>query len=135
VDDRVVRWGQICPITTGAIGAAYMVGPCDLMMGTPVKQQDIQTTIRSIADVDTKGPALGIITFIKADIVVSEEMTSLPLENLRMMHDDVQAAIDKLDKWANNPMGGSSAMPTAYVSIKDWIGKRQRDPRSVYSCQ
>jgi hypothetical protein len=58
-------------------------------------------------------------------------MTSLPLENLRALHDEVIKAIDKLDKWANSPTGGSSAMPSAYVSIKDWIGTRQRDPKSV----
>ena len=52
-----------------------------------------------------------------------------------MTHDMVVMAIDKLDKWANNPMGGSSAMAKEYVSIKDWIGRRQRDPKSVYSCQ
>ena len=72
--------------------------------------------------------------YLKSDIVVSEEMTALPLENLQALHDEVIRAIDKLDKWANSPMGGSSAMPTAYVSIKDWIGDRQRDARSIYSC-
>ena len=77
------------------------------------------------------GRSLGIITYLRSNIVVSEEMTSLPLENLRALHDEVIKAIDKLDKWANSPTGGSSAMPSAYVSIKDWIGTRQRDPKSV----
>ena len=49
-------------------------------------------------------------------------------------HDDVVRAIEKLDKWANVDLGGSSGMPTAYVSIKDWIARRQQDPDSVYSC-
>jgi outer membrane protein OmpA-like peptidoglycan-associated protein len=134
-DDRVIRWSKICPATSGAIGAAALVGSCDISVGGfPVKQDDIEKRIRSIPDVDTEGVKLGIIVHLKADIVVSEEMTSMPLENLRMLHDDVQAAVSNLDKWANNPMGGSSAMPVAYVSIKDWIGRRQRDPKSVYSC-
>ncbi len=134
VDDRVIRWSKICPAISGAIGAAYVVGPCDISMGYPVAQEKIEKGVRSVADVDTVGQSLGIITYLKSDIVVSEEMTSLPLENLRMLHDDVQRAIDKLRNWADSPMGGSSAMPTAYVSIKDWIGGRQRDPKSVYSC-
>ncbi len=37
-------------------------------------------------------------------------MTSMQLKNLEMTHDIVVLAIDKLDKWANNPMGGGSAM-------------------------
>ncbi len=134
VDDRVIRWSKICPATTGALGAAFVVGPCDISMGFPVAQQKIENSIRSVADVDSVGQSLGIITYLKSDIVVSEEMTSLPLENLRMLHDDVQVAIDKLRKWSDSPMGGSSAMPRAYVSIKDWIGGRQRDSKSVYSC-
>jgi hypothetical protein len=133
-DDRVIRWGKICPVKTGAIGAAYIVGPCDITMGRPVDQAQIEKTIQTIPDVDTAGRSLGIITYLRSNIVVSEEMTSLPLENLRALHDEVNTAIDKLRKWANSPTGGSSAMPDAYVSIKDWIGTRQRDPKSIYSC-
>ena len=133
-DDRLIRWSTICP-RKGAIGAAYMVGPCDLTMGSPVSQVQIQNGIKSISDVDSVGPSLGIISYLRSEIVVAEELTTLPLENLRSLHDNVQMAIDKLRIWADNPMGGSSAMPTAYVSIKDWIGRRQRDPRSLYSCK
>ncbi len=133
-DDRLIRWSAICPEKTGALGAAYTVGPCDITLGRAVKQEHIQKGIKSISDVDTVGDSIGIITYLRSDIVVSEELTTMPLENLRAVHDNVQMAIDKLDKWANNPMGGSSAMPKAYVSIKDWIGRRQRDPKSLYSC-
>lgn len=132
-DDRVVRWAHICPVKSGAIGAAYLVGPCDISI-TPVDQDRIEKSIQSVPDVDKVGGSLLFITFLKSEIVVNEEMTGMPLENLRTLHDDVTKAIDKLDKWANSPMGGSSAMPPAYVSIKDWIGQRQRDPNSVYSC-
>jgi hypothetical protein len=135
VDDRVIEWSKVCPAKTGAIGAAYIVGPCDITQGTPVSQDEIYKNIRSVSDVDTKGADIGIVTFLKSDFVVSEEMTSLPLENLRATHDRVVMAIDKLGKWADNPMGGSSAMPKEYVSIKDWIGRQQRNPKSVYSCQ
>ncbi len=134
VDDRLIEWSRICPATSGAIGAAYIVGPCDVVSGMPVSQDKIQKSIRSVADVDTVGQLIGIITHLKADIVVASEMTALPLENLRMTHDRVQEAIEKLGEWANNPMGGSSAMPQAYVAIKDWIGQHQRDPNSLYSC-
>jgi len=134
-DDRVIEWSRICPAKTGALGAAYIVGACDITWGTPVSQDDIYQNIKSIADVDAKGDDIGIITHLKSDFVVSEEMTSLPMENLRTTHDMVVMAIDKLAKWADNPMGGSSAMAKEYVSIKDWIGQRQRDPKSVYSCK
>jgi hypothetical protein len=134
-DDRVVEWPRICPAKTGALGAAYAVGPCDISKGFPVSQDVIYKAIRSIPDVDAKGADIGIITHLKADIVVAEEMTSMQMENLRMTHDNVVEAIDKLDKWANNPAGGSSMMAKEYVSIKDWIGQRQRDSKSVYSCK
>lgn len=134
VDDRLIRWSVICPATSGAIGAAFIVGSCDLSLGSPVKQEVIEKRIRSIEDVDKVGQSVGIITHLKSDIVVAAEMTSAPLESLRFLHDNVQMAVDKLDKWANNEMGGSSAMPPAYVSIKDWIGRRQRDRNSLYSC-
>jgi hypothetical protein len=135
VDDRVIEWGRICPAKTGAIGAAAIVGACDITWGTPVSQDDLFNNIKSIPDVDGKGDTIGIFTHLKSDFVVNEEMTALPLENLRSTHDMVVMAIDKLDKWANNPMGGSSAMPKEYVSMKDWIGQRQSDAKSVYSCK
>ncbi len=135
VDDRVIEWSKICPAKTGALGAAYVVGPCDLTQGTPVSQDDIFNNIKSIPDVDAHGGDIGIITYLKSDFVVSEEMTALPLENLRATHDRVVMAIDKLDKWANNEMGGSSGMAKGYVAIKDWIGRQQGNPKSVYSCR
>jgi hypothetical protein len=134
-DDRVIEWSRICPAKTGALGAAYIVGPCDITQGFPVSQDEIYKNIKAIGDVDTRGVAIGIVTHLKADIVVSEELTALPLENLRATHDRVVEAIDKLDKWANNPAGGSSMMAKEYVAIKDWIGQRQRDSTSVYSCK
>jgi hypothetical protein len=134
-DDRVIEWSRICPAKTGALGAAYIVGPCDITQGFPVSQDEIYKNIKAIGDVDTRGVAIGIVTHLKADIVVSEELTALPLENLRATHDRVVEAIDKLDKWANNPAGGSSMMAKEYVAIKDWIGQRQRDSKSVYSCK
>jgi Putative peptidoglycan binding domain len=134
VDDRVIQWGAICPSTSGAIGAAFVVGPCDIERSMGPTQEEIEKAIRSVEDVDAVGQSLGILTYLKADIVVSEEMTALPLENLQMMHDDVQRAIDKLGKWSDAPLGGSSAMPPAYVAIKDWIASRQDDSNSLYSC-
>jgi hypothetical protein len=134
VDDRVVRWGAICP-GTGVVPRP-IVGACDITEGYlgPAGADRLWKTIKSVADVDKAGQSLGIITYLKADIVVSYEMTALPLDNLRATHDGVQRAIEKLDKWANIGIGGSSSMPRAYVSIKDWIGGRQRDQKSVYSC-
>ena len=134
-DDRVIEWSRICPAKYGAIGAAYIVGGCDITWGKPVSQDELYKNIKSIADVEAKGAEMGIFTHLKSDFVVGEEMTSMQLENLRMTHDMVVMAIDKLGKWADNPMGGSSAMAKEYVSIKDWIGGRQRDAKSVYSCQ
>jgi hypothetical protein len=131
-DDRVIRWHGICP-TTGV--APFYIWPCDISMGFPIEEQKIENAIRSVADLDTAGQSLGLFTYLKSDIVVSAEMTSLPLENLRMLHDDVIQAIDKLDKWANSPLGGSSSMPRAYVAMHDWIAARMSDPNSVYSCR
>jgi hypothetical protein len=133
VDDRLVEWANICPSTTGALGNAFVVGPCDVRGFRPT-QAEIQAAFSSVDDVEAKGARLGIMTHLKASMVLAVEMTTQPVENLTADHDDAMRAIEKLDEWANAEMGGSSAMPTAYVSIKDWIGRRQRDPRSLYSC-
>jgi hypothetical protein len=135
-DDRVIEWHRICPTTSGAIGAAYVVGPCDITAGSSVDQAALEAAIKSIPDVEPANQRLGFITYMRSDILFAYEMTSpsVHLENFRRLHDEMNAAIVKLDQWANSPMGGSSAMPTAYVSIKDWIGTLQRDPNSVYSC-
>jgi hypothetical protein len=133
-DDRVIRWTSICPIG-GAIGAAYIVGPCDVGTGLSQKDQTgLWNEIHGVPDVEAAAERYSLFTHLKADILVNEEMTSFPMENLRSTHDGVVLALDKLEKWADNPMGGSSAMPRAYVSIKDWIGARQVDSNSVYSC-
>jgi len=134
VDDRIIGWNKICPKTSGAIGAAFVVGPCDLTQGTPVDQAALERSIRSVSDVEIANKSLQFITYMRSQVVVSFEMTSLPLESLRMQTDNAGLAIEKLDKWANAPLGGSSAMPPAYRAIKDWIKKRQGDPKSLYSC-
>ncbi len=135
-DDRVIPWYRICPRTSGAIGAAYLVGPCDITAGSAVDQTELERAIRSVPDVEPANRRLFFITHLRPQILWLTELTSdqFHLENLGRFHDQVQMAVSKLDLWANNPMGGSSAMPPAYVSIKDWIGQRQRDPNSLYSC-
>ena len=133
-DDRVVRWSTICPRTTGAIGAAMIVGPCDITQGMPINQTTIQNSFRTVDDVERKGQSVGIFTYVKSDIVVAVELTADPLQSFRNLYDNVNLATHKLHLWANNPMGGSSAMPKAYVSIKDWIARKQRDKSSLNSC-
>jgi hypothetical protein len=133
VDDRIIRWSAICP-RFGARGAAFVVGPCDLTSGTPVDQTILEQSIRSVSDVEVANKSLQFIKHMRSDIVVSFEMTSQPLENLRMNTDDAGFAIDKLEQWSDAPMGGSSAMPPAYRAIKAWLKTRQNDPKSLYSC-
>ena len=99
-------------------------------------QAALEASIKSVADVETANKTLRFITHMRTDILFTNGMirASLHLENFRRLHDDVLRAVDNLRKWANSPLGGSSAMPPAYVSLKDWIGSKQRDPNSVYSC-
>jgi hypothetical protein len=132
VDDRVIGWHRICP--TGNIVAPFYIWPCDMSMGSRIAVEELGKAVHSVADVDSAGPSLGIITYLKSSIVVSEEMTTLPMENLQTLHDDVVNAIDKLGAWANSGIGGSSSMHYSYVAIKDWIAARQSDPKSIYSC-
>ena len=134
VDDRVIRWGSICP--TVGVFPSPIIGPCDITEGWvgPQQAQNLWNKIQAVGDVDTAGPSLGIISFLKVDIVMAVEMTSQPLGNLGAIHDGVQRAMEKLDKWANVALGGSSSMGREYVAMKDWIAARQRDPRSVYNC-
>lgn len=136
-DDRVIEWHKICPAKTGAIGAAYIVGPCNLADGTPVDQERLEKAIHAVSDVEKANDLLGFFTFMRSEILFGYEFTaeSLQMQNFQHFHDQVTSAIDKLDKWANSPTGGSSAMPDAYVSLKDWIGQQQRNPNSVYNCR
>jgi hypothetical protein len=133
-DDRVIRWGSICP--TVGVYPGVILGPCEITEGWvgPQQAQQLSQNIRSVTDVDTAGPSLGIITNLKFQIMLSVEMSIDPLVGLRWEHDTIHRAIEKLDKWANIGIGGSSSMGREYVAIKDWIGGRQKDPRSVYSC-
>lgn len=135
-DDRVIQWYKIYPAKTGAIGAAYIVGPRNMADGTPVDQEQLERLIRSVSDVPRANELLGFITFTRSEILFNYESISdsLQMENFRNFHDRVIEAIEKLGKWANSPMGGSSAMPPAYVSLKDWIGQQQRYANSIYSC-
>ena len=112
------------------------VGPCDISAGPAIDQAELQAAIRSLADVEREAPRLGLITHVRSHIVFINEMTSesVHLENLRRLHDDVVLAVDNLEKWSDAPMGGSSAMPPAYRSIKAWIRDRQGDARSLYHC-
>ena len=138
VDDRIIEWNKICPQTSGAVGAAFVVGPCDITQGTPVNQSDLEQSIRSVKDVATANRSLKFITHMRSAIVVAFEMTSFPLENLRRDTDQAGLAIEKLHKWANISLpqvdSGGRTMPKAYQAIKDWILLRQRDPKSIYSC-
>ena len=135
-DDRVIPWSLICPVTSGAIGAAFVVGKCPLGgVGYPVKQDDIEKRIQSVSDVDAVGQSLGIIRYLKSAIVTSAEWSFDPMEGLRILHNDVQDASRKLEQWSNSPLGGSSAMSKAHVSIKEWIRRQQRYSRSVYNCR
>jgi hypothetical protein len=135
-DDRVIKWHRICPRTSGAIGAALIVGPCDITAGPAVDQADLEAAIASVDDVETANRRLRFMTYLRSDILFTRELIgeSLQLESLRVLHDEVSRAVGKLASWADNPIGGSSAMPPAYIAIKDWIARRQRDPNSVYSC-
>jgi hypothetical protein len=133
-DDRVIPWHRICPTTTGAIGADLLIGGCDLRAA--VDQAGLESAIRSVSDVEPANSRLSFMTHMRSRILVVHEDTAegVHLESFRRFHDDVGRAVDVLDLWANLPQGGSSAMPAAYRSIKDWIGRKQRDPQSVYSC-
>jgi|GEM_PF-3634951 len=134
VDDRVIRWGSICP--TVGVFPGPIIGPCDMTEGWvgPQQAEKLWKNIHSVSDVDTAGPGLGIITNLKFELMMAVELSMNPLDGLRWLHDGVQRAIEKLDKWANIDLGGSSSMGAEYVAMKDWIGARQRDQRSVYSC-
>lgn len=133
VDDRVIMWSRICPSTSGAVGAATVVGPCDLLGNRP-SQKNIEDAFSSAKDVDSLGESVGIFTYVKTGIVVADEMTSQPLENLLHTKNEAFVAVHKLNEWANNQMGGSSAMPKAYRAIKDWLQQRQNDRNSLYAC-
>jgi hypothetical protein len=135
-DDRVIQWHSICPRTSGAIGAAWVVGPCDITAGGAVNQAQLQAAIKSVGDVERANEQLTFMNHMRSEILFNHEMLSekFHLETFRQFHDEVNRTIEKLDEWANAPMGGSSAMPSAYRAIAGWIGRQQGKANSVYSC-
>lgn len=136
-DDRIVPWIKICPMTSGAMGAALVVGPCVIGRGSTVDQAALEAAIKDVRDVEPANEELRFIVHVKPEVVNNREFVAaedLELEAFLALTNDGAVAVEKLDEWANAPLGGSSAMPPAYRAIKDWIGARQRDPRSGYSC-
>ncbi|MBT2234279.1 hypothetical protein [Nonomuraea sp. NEAU-A123] len=132
-DDRVIQWHRICPTTTGAQGAAFMI---DCSPGPPVNQAELQAAISSLQDVEQAGRKLRFITHMRSQILFFHEMAgeNVHMDAFRVFHDEVWLAERNLNLWANSPTGGSSGMPRAYRSIMAWIRQKQDDPRSIYSC-
>jgi hypothetical protein len=118
------------------------VGPRDFSAGTTVDQARLEAAIKSEQDVEKANKQLYFITYLRSDILFTYEMTrsSGHLQSFRQLHDQVVQAVEKLDKWSGQDsswgggLGGSTAMPNAYQSIRDWISSRQGDQKSVYSC-
>jgi peptidoglycan hydrolase-like protein with peptidoglycan-binding domain len=133
-DDRMIEWDRIYP---NVGGAPLVIGARDLAGPSPIGEDTIYNSIRSISDVDLNGDSISLFTHMKSAILQTFEQygPGVALENLRGDHDRIIKAIEKLDFWANLPLGGSSAMPVYYVSIKDWIGRNQNNPLSLYSCR
>jgi hypothetical protein len=135
-DDRVIEWRTICPQTSGAVGAAAIVGPCELS-GFNVDQTELESAITTTGDVDAGGERLGIFTHLRSHIVFEHEVLGPSVDNFRVLHDEVQRAIRNLDIWANSPIpidGADRAMPPAYIALHDWVAKQQKDRNSIYSC-
>ena len=134
VDDRVIQWIKICPNTTGAIGAARIVGPCQIGGYPRPSQLEIENTFRNADDIDLEGQRLGIFNYIKTAILVSNHWSIDPVYSIVKMKEETFASVHKLHLWANNPMGGSSLMHPSYRAIKDWLQRRQGDKKSLYPC-
>jgi hypothetical protein len=136
-DDRVITWSAICPRTSGAVGAGLIVGPCDVATGgvLAIDQRELESAINS-EGVERANQRLKFMTYMRTDILFSSMISrNQQLENFRMLHDDVNRAVSKLDIWGDPGLGGGSAMPPAYRAIKAWIGHKQDDEGSVYSCR
>jgi hypothetical protein len=136
-DDRVIEWRTICPSTSGAVGAALIIGPCDITSGMSIDQTRLEATVATVADVETRGDGLGVFTHLRSQIVFDHETLGPSVESFRFLHDQVQRAIQKLDLWANSPIpvdGADRAITPPYVALKDWIVKQQKNSDSIYSC-
>jgi hypothetical protein len=57
-DDHVIEWHRICPAQTGAIGAAYAVGACNVADGSPVDQAALEHAIHATSDVEKPNAGL-----------------------------------------------------------------------------
>jgi hypothetical protein len=125
VDDRIITWCRICP-TSGAIGAAYAVGPCDLTQCTPVNQTALERSILSVSDVEVANKSLRFITHMRSSIVVDFEMTAFQLENLRRTIDEMGRAVTKLDLWANGHLRRRSALGPEDRGYESWFHRRDR---------
>jgi len=135
VDDRVIRWTRICPSRSKA--AAPFALNCDARF-PQVDENDLQKFIKSKKDVEEANRRIfpSFITHLRTEILENEEFTAVPLKNFRQLHDDVHRAIDILFKMKNlRGPRGIGLPPSYYLGIHDWLGDRQRDPKSVLSCR
>lgn len=135
VDDRVIRWGSICPGLGTDLPGRALLGPCYFEEGAIGPQQEalLEQYIHTADDVDRAPRWLRLVTYLKPEVVRIVEW-NVALDGLRAAHDTVMRAMDRLSFWANNGIGGSTLMPDAYLAMLNWIAGRQHDARSVYSC-
>jgi hypothetical protein len=136
VDDRVIFWNDILPEPFASTPPGVRRrGHKQLSRG--VTQDWLHTNIRNWQMVDAQPAREGLVGF-GMFVTSLRKALYVPVETklvgLRGMVNEILETHEFLDQWANMPLGGSSAMPTEYRAIKDWVWRQENQSHAVLSC-
>lgn len=130
-DDRVIMWPDVAPDDTGVVpmGVEKVV--------RSIHDPDwLFNRVKSVQDIDRMPAGNGmpddsIVTSFRKYLLEGFNPT---ISYLREGSDLIASTHENLDRWSKLSMGGSSAMPRAYQAIKEFVGKQESIPGSVFNC-
>jgi hypothetical protein len=133
LDDRVIKWTRICPnLQTGPAKASSV---CEPPMTVP--EESLYQSVKTVDEVETANNSLYFMARLKSEVL--DLQTSFPgndrdqfvVDQLLHMIRDVEAAQQELDAMAASTEHGG--IPRHFRSMREWIARKSRDPKSLYS--
>jgi hypothetical protein len=135
-DDRFIFWGDIAP-------GDEWVAPLGVERKNPlakgfIDSQWLYEKIKTVQDVDNLPYGDGVPrgdTFVtQLHKYLFESPLAPSIDNLRAANAGMAKTHVMLERWATEPMGGSSSMPMTYRAIKKFIDLLEQSDGSVMKC-
>jgi hypothetical protein len=133
LDDRVIKWTRICPnLQTGPARASSV---CEPPMTVP--EESLYQSVKTVDEVETANNTLYFMAHLKSEVL--DLQTSFPgndrdqfvIDQLLHLIRDTEKAQQELDAMAASTEHGG--IPRHYRSMREWIARKSRDPKSLYS--